>query len=168
MRREQRFSSRIRCSLGKVRFLLWGDGPGYFRFFCEKSRGPPTPWNGLMHDPSEIPKQKHHAHYSSDSVGGTSAAGKSESASSERWKDLGWFPNPKGEYTGFSNSILPKFYLSFWITCPYTERFRHCFVTERKRQWEVREALKATNHRTPRGSIKIWARADTGRERQLC
>ena len=27
-------------------------------FFCEKSRGPPTSWNGLMHDPSEIPKQK--------------------------------------------------------------------------------------------------------------
>ena len=61
-------------------------------------------------------------------------------------------------------------------TCPfgppvptkYKERFRHCFVTERKRQWEVREALKATNHRTPRRSIKIWARADTGRERQLC
>ena len=48
------------------------------------------------------------------------------------------------------------------------ERFRHCFVTERKRQWEVREALKVTNHRTPRGNIKIWARADTGRERQLC
>ena len=117
-----------------------GGGPGYFRFFCEKSRGPPTPWNGLMHDPSEISKQKHHAHYSSDSVGGTSAAGKSESASSERWKDLGWFPNPKGEYTEFSNSILPKFYLSFWTTCPYKERFRHCFVTERKRQWEVREA----------------------------
>ena len=33
-------------------------GPGYFRIFCEKSRGPPTSWNGLMHDPSKIPKQK--------------------------------------------------------------------------------------------------------------
>ena len=32
--------------------------------------------------------------YSSDSVGGTSAAGTSESASLEEWKDedLGWFP----------------------------------------------------------------------------
>ena len=58
---------------------------------------------------------KKDARYSSDSVGGTSAAGTSESASPEKWKDedLGWFPNPKGEYTEFSNSILPKFYLSF-------------------------------------------------------
>ena len=36
-----------------------GGGPGYFRIFCEKSRGPPTSWNALMHDPSEIPRQKH-------------------------------------------------------------------------------------------------------------
>ena len=94
----------------------------------------------------------------------------SESASPEKWKDedLGWFPNPKGEYTEFSNSILPKFYLSFWTTCPYKEPFRHCFVTERKGQREVRQALKAINHRAPRGNIKIWAKADTGRERQLC
>ena len=113
---------------------------------------------------------KKDARYSSDSVGGTSAAGTSESTSPEKWKDedLGWFPNPKGEYTEFSNSILPKFYLSFWTTCPYKERFRHCFVTERKRQWEVREALKATNYRTPRRNTKIWAKAHTGRERQLC
>ena len=36
------------------------------------------------------------ARYSSDSIGGTSAAGTSESASPEKWKDedLGWFPNP--------------------------------------------------------------------------
>ena len=46
----------------------------------------------------------------------------------------------------FSNSIPPKFYLSFWTTCSYKERFRRCFVTERKRRWEVREALKAISH----------------------
>ena len=59
------------------------------------------------------------------------------------------FPDPKGEYTEFSHNILPKCYLSFWTTCPYMERFRRCFVTERKRQWEVREALKAIaiNHK---------------------
>ena len=56
---------------------------------------------------------------------------------------------------------------SFWTNCPYKERFRHCFVTERKRQWKVREALKAINHKTPCGNIKIWAK-DTGGERQLC
>ena len=52
---------------------------------------------------------------SPDSVGGTSAAGTTESASPDKWKDedLWWFPNPKGEYTEFSNSILPKFYLFF-------------------------------------------------------
>ena len=92
---------------------------------------------------------KKDARYSSDSVGGTSAVGTSESASPEKWKDedLGWFPNPKGEYTEFSNSILSKFYLPFWMTCPYKERFRRCFVTERKRQWDVCEALKAINHK---------------------
>ena len=66
------------------------------------------------------------ARYSSDSVGGTSGARisegarTSESASPEKWKDedLGWSPDIKGEYTEFSNRILPKFYLSFWITCP--------------------------------------------------
>ena len=64
---------------------------------------------------------KKDARYSSDSVGGTSAVGTSESASPAKWKDedLGWFPNPRGEYTEFSNNILPKFYLSFWTTCPY-------------------------------------------------
>ena len=63
---------------------------------------------------------KKDARYSSDSVGGTSAAGASENASPEKWKDedLGWFPNPKGEYAEFSNSILPKLYLSSWTTCP--------------------------------------------------
>ena len=39
---------------------------------------------------------KKDARYSSNSVGGTSAAETSESASPEKWKDedLGWFPNP--------------------------------------------------------------------------
>ena len=61
---------------------------------------------------------KKDARYSSDSVGGKSAAGTSESATPEKWKDedLKWFQNPKGEYTEFSNSNLSKFYLSFWTT----------------------------------------------------
>ena len=36
-----------------------GGWAGILEFFCEKSRGPLTSWNGLMHDPLEIPKQKH-------------------------------------------------------------------------------------------------------------
>ena len=36
-------------------------------------------------------------------LNGTSGAGTSESTSPKKWKDedLGWFPNPKGEYTDF-------------------------------------------------------------------
>ena len=60
-------SEIIHSLKGKYVFFIWvggggvggGLGPGYFRIFCEKSRGPPTSWNGLMHDPSETPKQKH-------------------------------------------------------------------------------------------------------------
>ena len=36
-----------------------GSGRGILEIFCEKSRGPPTSQNGLMHDPSQIPTQKH-------------------------------------------------------------------------------------------------------------
>ena len=36
-----------------------GMGRGILEIFCEKSRGPPTYQNGLMHDPSHIPTQKH-------------------------------------------------------------------------------------------------------------
>ena len=44
-------------------------------------------------------------------VGGTSGKGTSESESPQKLKDedLGWFLDPKGEYTEFSNSILQKF-----------------------------------------------------------
>jgi len=96
-------------------------------------------------------RSKKDARYSSDSVGGTSSAGTNQSVSPEKWKDedLGWFPNPKGEYTEFSNSILPKFYLS------YKERFRRCFATERKRQWEVREAESNQSHVGFRDSVLI-------------
>ena len=128
----------------------------YFRIFLRKkswSDGATCGYCGCL--PTRHSKKD--ALYSSDSVGGTSAAGTSESASPDKWKDedLGWFPNPKGEYTEFSNGILQKFYPLFWTSCPYKERFCRCFVTERKRQGEVREALKAINHRTPRRNIKI-------------
>ena len=45
----------------EVRFLLGGGGvgQGILEIFCEKSCGPPTSQNGLMHDPSQIPTQKH-------------------------------------------------------------------------------------------------------------
>ena len=40
-------------------FLIGGVGRGILEIFCEKSRGPPTSQIGLMHGPSQIPKQKH-------------------------------------------------------------------------------------------------------------
>ena len=51
---------------------------------------------------------------------------------SGKMKTWGVLPNPKGKYTEFSNSILSKFYMSFWTTSLYKEWFCHCFVTERK------------------------------------
>ena len=49
----------IKVKLGKISFLLGGVGRGIFEIFCEKSCGPPTSQNGLMHDPSQIPIKKH-------------------------------------------------------------------------------------------------------------
>ena len=40
-------------------FIGGGVGRGILEIFCGKSRGPPTSQNGLMHDPSQIPTQKH-------------------------------------------------------------------------------------------------------------
>ena len=42
-------------------FLIKGEGVGrgILEFFCKESRGPPTSQVRLMHDPSQIPKQKH-------------------------------------------------------------------------------------------------------------
>ena len=36
-----------------------GVGRGVFEIFGEKSRDPPTSWDGLTHDPSQTPTQKH-------------------------------------------------------------------------------------------------------------
>ena len=36
-----------------------GGGSGYLEIFFEKNRDPPTSQNGLIHDPSQIPTQKH-------------------------------------------------------------------------------------------------------------
>ena len=71
---------------------------------------------------------KKYACYSSDLVDGTSTAGTSESRSPEQWKDkdLGWFPNPKGEYSDVVDRVVGS------------------------------------------SSTDIWAKAGTGRERQLC
>ena len=42
---------------------------------------------------------------------------------------------------------VSTFQILVWTTFPYKERFRRCFVSERKRQWEVREALKTMNQK---------------------
>ena len=61
-----------------------------------------------------------------------------------RWEDesLGWFPEQKGEYTQFANTILPGFYHSFWENWPYWGSFGQEFIQERKRQWDNKESIK--------------------------
>ena len=112
---------RGKCACGECDDFMRSDGAtcGYCGFFNSKND-----------DRSSFDSVSRHQEDS------TSDAGTSERANPEKWKDkdLGWFPNPKGEYSEFSKSILLKFCLSFWTTCPYKERFRSCFVTERKRQ----------------------------------
>ena len=48
-----------RLSLRESTFLIEGVDRGFLDIFWEKSRGPPTSQIGLMHDPSQIPRQKH-------------------------------------------------------------------------------------------------------------
>ena len=47
-------------TLGKTKLFPSGSDIREGTFFIGLRRGgPPTSWNGLMHDPSEIPKEKH-------------------------------------------------------------------------------------------------------------
>ena len=59
----------------KVIFNLILSHKQVLEFFCEKSCGPSTSWNGLMHHPSEIPTQKHlpppHSHLSKTKITGS-------------------------------------------------------------------------------------------------
>ena len=59
---------------------------------------------------------KKDARYSSDSVGGISAVGTSESASAEKWKDedLGWFPNRQR-----ANILNSQIVFCQSSTCPF-------------------------------------------------
>ena len=147
---------RLKVILGKLCFLLgwgWEGGSGYFRNFLGKKSWPShfPEWINAWPFTNTYTKTSDPPPTSSKTkiIGSENNCKSKRSASPEKWKheDLGWFPNPKGGYTKFSNSILPKFYVSFWTTCPYKERFGRCFVTERNCQWEVREALKAINHK---------------------
>lgn len=65
------------------------------------------------------------------------------------WKDvsLGWIPDPKGDYTRLSNSLLAEFYQCFWATCPFKDSFRLEFTRERKHQWDIKEMIKKANNK---------------------
>ena len=65
------------------------------------------------------------------------------------WNDvsLGWIPDPKGDYTRFSNSLLAEFYQCFWATCPFKENFRLEFIKERKHQWSIKEMIERANNK---------------------
>ena len=77
MRKDVREVERRRYACGECEDFMRSDGAtcGYYGYLLTRH-------------------SKKDARYSSDSVGGTSAAGTSESASLEKWKDedLGWFP----------------------------------------------------------------------------
>ena len=60
---------------------------------------------------------------------------------------LGWIPDPKGDYTRFSNSLLAEFYQCFWATCPFKENFRLEFIKERKRQWSIKEMIERAKNK---------------------
>lgn len=62
---------------------------------------------------------------------------------------LGWFTEPKGKLTQFSNTILPSFYHSVWENCPYKDSFRREFThwQETKRQWDNKERIKKITQR---------------------
>ena len=65
------------------------------------------------------------------------------------WNDvsLGWIPDPKANYTRFSNSLLAEFYQCFWATCPFKDNFRLEFIKERKQQWNIKEMIKRANNK---------------------
>ena len=77
MGKDVRGIERGKCACGECEDFMRSDGSTYGYCGCLPTR-----------------HSKKDARYSSDSVGGTSAAGTSESASPEKWKDedLGWFP----------------------------------------------------------------------------
>ena len=83
MGKDIRGIERGKCACGECEDLMRSDGATCDYCGCLPTR-----------------HSKKDARYSSDSVGGTSGAGTSESASPEKWndEDLGWFPNLKGEF----------------------------------------------------------------------
>ena len=56
---EQRVSETTIGTFREGTFFIGGVGRGILEIFSEDSRGPLSSQNGLMHDPSQIPTQKH-------------------------------------------------------------------------------------------------------------
>ena len=50
---------KVKAQLDRAAYRSCSGTKGILKFCGEKSRGPPTSGNGLMHHLSEIPKQKH-------------------------------------------------------------------------------------------------------------
>lgn len=137
MGKDIRGIERGKCACGECDDFMRSDGVNCGYCGCLPTRHSKN--DSCSSDSASKPREDK----SSAGTGANGSTGQEE----EKWKDedLGWFPNPKGAYSEFSNGILPKFYKSFWATCPYKDRFRTCFVAERKRQWDVHEALRKVN-----------------------
>lgn len=56
---------------------------------------------------------------------------------------LGWINNPTRPSGIFYNSVLPKFYQSFWQYYPDTKQFRAAFIIERCRQFNVKTQVES-------------------------
>ena len=79
----------------------------------------------------------------------TAQDGQNTQPRSSIWNDvsLGWIPDPKGNYTCFSNFLLAEFYQCLWATCPFEDKFRLEFIKERKRQWDIKKMIKKANNK---------------------
>ena len=83
------------------------------------------------------------------STSNTTQDGQTTQPRNNIWNDvsLGWIPDPKADYTRFSNSLLAEFYMCFWATCPFKDNFRLEFIKERKQQWNIKEMIKRANNK---------------------
>ena len=109
--------NRGKCSCGECVEFVRGDG-----VLCGYCECAPVRHEKLTDPNSEVTQTAHDE--------------QENQPRSSIWKDvsLGWIPDPKGDYTRFSNSLLAEFYQCFWATCPFKDNFRLEFTMERKRQ----------------------------------
>ena len=96
-----------------------------------------------------IPVHHEKVTHPNSSTSNTTQDGQTTQPRNNIWNDvsLGWIPDPKADYTRFSNSLLAEFYMCFWATCPFKGNLRLEFIKERKRQWNIKEMIERANNK---------------------